>query len=320
MKDLIKYALKNTKLVHISEVESGKKCGCICTKCGTSLIANKGKVKQYYFSHQSNEECKGAVESNIHKLAKNVLLKYKKLLVPEFSVKENNISISTKKQLIEFDEIQLEKRIKIDKSYIQPDAVGIIQGKELYIEFVYSNAVSENKVKLIQKLNKPCLEVYIEFIELTDKKDEDISLINHLLVNDKNCKFWICNPEKELELKEQIRLKSISKIELKKNKTSLDKKNSLVKNTVSYIDNWRTEQEKIGVRFLKIYGKIKKYSHREFDNRFVYCPNPELPQEKSNIEDCKAYCSFFHKITPTYKNEKGNRRDLICKCMERNNF
>lgn len=63
----------NGIMCHISEVENGKACGCICPsiKCSSPLIANQGSKKAHYFSHQTNTDCDG--ESALHLAAKQIL-------------------------------------------------------------------------------------------------------------------------------------------------------------------------------------------------------------------------------------------------------
>ncbi len=58
---------------HISEVEKGKACGCICPSinCSSPLIANQGLKNAHYFSHQVNTGCGG--ESALHLAAKQIL-------------------------------------------------------------------------------------------------------------------------------------------------------------------------------------------------------------------------------------------------------
>lgn len=51
------YAQKNEKLVHVSEVERGLKCGCVCPACGEVLIARKGNKVVHHFAHKSTIEC-----------------------------------------------------------------------------------------------------------------------------------------------------------------------------------------------------------------------------------------------------------------------
>ncbi len=52
MKELsLFWALKNDKLVHVSEVENGLKCECLCPVCGDHLVAHQGKIKIPHFKH-----------------------------------------------------------------------------------------------------------------------------------------------------------------------------------------------------------------------------------------------------------------------------
>lgn len=48
------------RLVHISDVQRGKKCGCVCPACEQPLIAKPGKVKQAHFAHKITSECRQA--------------------------------------------------------------------------------------------------------------------------------------------------------------------------------------------------------------------------------------------------------------------
>lgn len=60
------------QLAHISEVERGDACGCLCPACNSPLRAKKGEVVQHHFAHV-NAECEHAVESALHLAAKEVL-------------------------------------------------------------------------------------------------------------------------------------------------------------------------------------------------------------------------------------------------------
>lgn len=68
---LIPYGLRDGKLVHISEVERGKECDCICPVCMQPLIARKGDRKQHHFGHKSDTNC--CLETVLHQSAKIIL-------------------------------------------------------------------------------------------------------------------------------------------------------------------------------------------------------------------------------------------------------
>ena len=81
---LIPYAVKDGKLIHISRVESGENCGCICPSCKMSLGAYKGDKNKHHFRHLNKTECEGALESTLHLLAKEVFKKNKQLNLPDY--------------------------------------------------------------------------------------------------------------------------------------------------------------------------------------------------------------------------------------------
>lgn len=70
------------EMVDIADIPSGLSCNCICACCGESLIARKGEVKQWHFAHKSGAECAGALETALHKAAKQVLLEHRLIMVP----------------------------------------------------------------------------------------------------------------------------------------------------------------------------------------------------------------------------------------------
>ena len=68
----IPYADLNGELVHVSQVERGLACGCVCVECGGTLIARKGEKTRHHFAHHTlNRNCDG--ESLLHRLGKRIL-------------------------------------------------------------------------------------------------------------------------------------------------------------------------------------------------------------------------------------------------------
>ena len=84
------YALLDGKLVHISEVEKGKNCNCICPSCRKPLIAKKGKKKAHHFCHPQNETCEYAYETALHMLAKEILCNCRRFVLPSVKVDFKN--------------------------------------------------------------------------------------------------------------------------------------------------------------------------------------------------------------------------------------
>src|ERR1700730_16969980 len=83
----IPFGVDRTKrVVHISEVERGRACDCMCPGCDAPLTAVKGAVRQHHFRHGVEVECEGALESAIHLAAKQIIIERKELTLPKYVV------------------------------------------------------------------------------------------------------------------------------------------------------------------------------------------------------------------------------------------
>lgn len=203
----LKYGYFEKKLKHISNVKNGLACNCICPDCKSPLVAknNPNNKKAPHFAHYSGVECKGAVESVLHLLSKEVFKQTKKLFLPDFHHDYNpaNIKPSYKvEKLIEFDDVIIEKSFKIDNETIVCDAVAVKNGKELLIEFANSHFIDLEKKSKIIKLGLPCIEIDVSSME------QNIESIVSMLENKSDNKRWILNPKIEKQFQdEQIKKK-----------------------------------------------------------------------------------------------------------------
>ena len=108
--------MKNGQLIHISSVESGLKCTCICPSCGEHLIAKKGNKVVHHFAHKPNSECAYGYQTSLHLLAKEILFECKEITIPEVMLDFNKyggtyktIKIADSKR-ISLDKVVLEKK------------------------------------------------------------------------------------------------------------------------------------------------------------------------------------------------------------------
>ncbi len=142
------YALDaNKHLVHIDEVDNGDACGCFCPCCGMPLCAknNEKNKREHHFAHQRGyKDCKEACESAIHMLAKEILAENKVLKIPNH-------------KKLEFDKVLVEERD--DETNLRPDCIGICNGKEYWVEFRNTHAVSANKIITIASKKINCIEI-----------------------------------------------------------------------------------------------------------------------------------------------------------------
>lgn len=180
----IPYGLKNNRLVHISEVESGLKCGCICPSCKCNLIAKKGDELTHHFAHSNNSQCAWAYETTLHLMAKEILNDSKTMVVPSVTIGNGKILVSDSKRIL-FDEVVLEKRI----GRIIPDVVMYKNGVALLVEITVTHGIDKTKIKKIKDLNISCIEISLKGENEAISKDE----LKKVFETDNQVKKWVYN-------------------------------------------------------------------------------------------------------------------------------
>jgi hypothetical protein len=165
------YALKEEKVTHISDVERGLKCGCICPACGAALIANKGTKVIHHFKHYNAEECQIGYQTSLHLLAKEIISNAKKFTIPEVLLKfescKEPIQISPAKN-ISVDSVELEKKV----GDIIPDIILHSKNKILLIEIFVTHKIDEEKMIKLQKQGISVIEIDLSKIDRTINKND----------------------------------------------------------------------------------------------------------------------------------------------------
>lgn len=230
MEQLLTYGLYIDNLKHISEVENGLACNCVCPNCKYPLIAKNNPLnkKVGHFAHHSGKECEGAIETALHLLAKSILLKTKKLNTPKYHFDydpTNEESIFKPSQDLSFENIFLEKPVDINGEKIIPDAIGELNGKQVYIEFANTHFIDDNKKTKLKNSGVACIE-----IDLKGQLLDEISLTN-FLNSDSPLKYWITNPKFDKAFRE---FKQQQKIELAQRKDNeeqerIENENKIIK-------------------------------------------------------------------------------------------
>lgn len=179
MEPLLNYALDgNGNLVHVDNVPKGKACGCFCPSCGKPLYARRGKVRAHHFSHAYDHNCKGAYETVLHLLAKEIFQEVGQIMLPLSS------ELKFPSGLVKIHNIEIEKW---DEHYhIKPDAEGILEnGERLFIEFLVNHKVDEKKRQIIIDNHLKCIEIDINFLAL-DKTE-----LREFLTQSNEYREWI---------------------------------------------------------------------------------------------------------------------------------
>lgn len=209
---LIKYGKKDGKEFHISKVESGLACGCVCLACGEKLVAKKGKSgkPQDHFAHHNKDNCSYGYETALHYEAKEILEKEKKIFLPYRSKRIQTSDLNgllyweftnyrlgvIKDRVFYLTNITSEKKLH----NIIPDIKAQINGREILIEIAVTHKVDEEKRLKLDKIKTPTIE-----INLSGLKDNftDTELYLNVIEKTKN-KEWIYN-KKDENLKSELR-------------------------------------------------------------------------------------------------------------------
>lgn len=194
---VLTYTLRNGELLHISKVENGAACGCVCPSCHQLLIArNGGTVREHHFAHTGNLLCHGAYETALHLLAEQVFLKAKAIYLPNYYWNYDYKSSHSRfpfppefKREIIFETVVLEQAVAKDENEVRPDAIGRINGKEIYIEIANSHFIEKLKHEKLRKLGVACIEVDLAGLLL------DEILILERLTTISEWTYWIINPK-----------------------------------------------------------------------------------------------------------------------------
>jgi hypothetical protein len=223
--------------------ENGLACDCTCTCCGDRLVARQGKInKGWSFAHEGGADCAGAIESALHKAAKQILEeekilhvgryypmriassefysllnetinKYRKdlqyigskieiyrhfvneTLVDAFMIADSKCAISSYSLSDVISEVNAEGSLR------RPDVSATTHnGKQLYVEFVVTNACDETKIAELKKLGVATIQINLSPLAQMEFTMDDV---RNVIVNGyepSNIKFsidreWLVKPK-----------------------------------------------------------------------------------------------------------------------------
>lgn len=187
------FALKDAKIVHISEVERGLKCGCKCPICNGLLIARKGEQLGHHFAHYAKTNCEYSGESALHFAAKELLSKAKKMIIPAVFLKFPD-SYRPDELIHEAMEIDID-RVEVEKHFgnVIPDVVVYSGKKFFFIEIYVTHGVDEKKLAKLKESQVSTLEIDLSKRNGAVAPEE----LSHLLLDDCEEKTWLYNARAE---------------------------------------------------------------------------------------------------------------------------
>ncbi|MET0014368.1 MAG: competence protein CoiA family protein [Sedimenticola sp.] len=201
------YGLRDSVLMHISEVERGLACQCTCPGCGAELIARKGDVQQHHFAHASGADCATGIETGLHLASKDILAKRKEILLPVVEVR-----FPGGKPPIEVIPEGFHKvsnvRLETGVGGLIPDVLVDIDGRSIAIEIFVTHRVDEEKTQRFRQLGLSAIEIDLSKVA----RDLEPEQLDSIVIEGKEQKRWLFHTDvapREKEAWEQANRLSI---------------------------------------------------------------------------------------------------------------
>ena len=143
---------KDGRMVHVGAVPQGLACGCVCPACKSPLVARKGAVKVAHFAHHADRSCANALETMLHRLAKQVIADRLEVALPAVQAHGHTLQEAT---LARFDRVVLEQWL----DPVRPDIVAARNGRRLLIEIHVTNPCDPGKLAKLAEAGLSAIEI-----------------------------------------------------------------------------------------------------------------------------------------------------------------
>ena len=284
---------------------------CYCPECGEKLIPRMGDKNKWHFSHKSNTQCNGNLETSLHLYAKEVIKKNDKILLPylslgqyfEFNKMEKSFIQDMHKWEFENAERITNQPFMQEKIYpyewlgnevkigdFIPDCVVKIGEKILAIEIYVKHAVDKEKENKVKQSNIDMLEIDLNYI-LEDMQEMEFDLERYILFE--AVRWWIYKTKVEGEENKlyqkiyntghYIVSEKYTKKELIDKRNSEDKEREEEEIRKRRLERQKEEkrryalehpEECIKKKINKFLNVIESYSHRNTNNIIHVCNIP----------------------------------------------
>jgi len=185
-KTIIKYALdiEADKAVYINKAERENIYKCF--ECENEMSIVRGDKNQWHFRHKVESDCTGGKESALHKLWKQIIVENNEMKIPGGTL----VYLNPKE----------EKKFEFDPR--KPDVTALLpNGKYVYFEVIYTNAVEKDKREFYKKEGLHSLEIDLRgLLNGTNYSDEEWK---HIILNEvwgKRKIYWDETEKEEVQL------------------------------------------------------------------------------------------------------------------------
>lgn len=183
---------------------TGLSCECACPACGARLIARHARTSNVvsHFSHQNEDRpCEGAVESAVHRMAKQLIAESRRLFVPEATltlgrqtkggVWKQVQGIKREAGWFEVHDVLIEETMPVLEAgeWIRPDVVLVGEASKLLFEVKVTHAVGPIKLNAVRRANLSLVE--LDLSKWTYADLSDIAKLRAAVVQSARNKKWL---------------------------------------------------------------------------------------------------------------------------------
>lgn len=205
----IPFGLRGEDFLHISEVDRGRDCNCICPECKKPLVARKGRIREAHFAHSASnsaEFCGGGLETALHKYAKRIIDDARYLQLPGFVARlpfgyVGAAAVIAPKR-IEFSRVTTEEQMIFGRRKV--DVVGYWPEGRVLIEIHVTHRVRGKKLTEVRQSDEYMLEIDVPRNMLFSSASHGVGSLREFILDGLENKRWIHHPEGE-KIREKLR-------------------------------------------------------------------------------------------------------------------
>ena len=181
------FGIKDGKCVHVSQVERGASCGCVCPKCNKPLIARKGPDRRHHFAHHPDSNGQCTIESVLHILAKNIIKDAGEIYIPDVEINLYRRGVIKRPcgKIVRFDKVKEEENI----GRITPDIVGYHKDSRLLIEIYVTHKSDQAKLDELKSRDLSAIEIDLSGLDYDTNEEE----FENLVLYNRSNRYWLNN-------------------------------------------------------------------------------------------------------------------------------
>lgn len=188
------------RMRHISEVCRGLRCDCVCAKCGSRLVAYKGRRKRHHFGHYVDRACVGALETALHQFAKQALADSASLMLPALIARCGDVQVIVKQQ----QEFRYESvAVELTMPNMRPDVVVRRGEAALLVEVAVRHPCEDEKLAHIRQRCLPAIEIDLSRVRYDTSPEEQVDAVLRTAP-----RHWLFNRRVE-EVEAELRRKAL---------------------------------------------------------------------------------------------------------------